>query len=130
MMGRVLRILGFIMAGCVSTIHAQNMPEDQQLPNKEKVSKDLILLRDSVNSTISALSQREINATDPLRPAYMKMTQDLNRYKIQLDRAVEEVVNREWSVDVRTRTTQTVADVRREHNRIQSEIRQEPKTDN
>jgi hypothetical protein len=129
-MGRVLRILGFILAGCVSTLQAQIVPEDQQLPSQEKVSKDLILLRDSVNSTISALSQREINATDPLRPAYMKMTQDLTRYKIQLDRAVEEVANREWSVDVRTRTTQTVADVRREFNRIQSEIRQEVKTDN
>ena len=121
----MLKILGLIMLGCMSVLHAQEVPEDQQLPSKDKVSKDLIVLRDSVNGTIARLSQQEVQATDPMRPAYPKMIQDLNRFKIQLDKAVEDVVNNEWNADVRTRTSQAISDVRREYKRILSELRQE-----
>jgi hypothetical protein len=126
-MGKLLTILGFVMWSGISVLHAQEAPQNQQLADKDKVSKDLILLRDSVNSTIARLSQQEVQASDPMRPAYPKMTQDLNRFKIQLDKAVEDVVNSDWNTDVRIRTSQTVADVRREYKRILSELRQEPR---
>jgi hypothetical protein len=118
-------LLAVIMLGWMPTVFAQDAPNEQQLPGKDKVSKDLIVLRDSVNSSIAKLSQQDANATDPMRPAYLKMTQDLNRHKIKLDRAIEDVVNNEWNADVRTRTAHVIDDVRTDYKRILSELNQQ-----
>lgn len=127
-MGKVLKV-GWvvIMLGLVLSASAQAVPDEQQLPDKNKVSKDLVVLRDSLNNTISRLSQQETNAADPMRPAYLKMTQDLTRHKIQLDRAIEDVVNSEWNADVRTRVSHTIEDVRIDYKRVLSELNQQPK---
>lgn len=126
-MRTAFRLLGILLVGCLSSAYAQSVPGDEVLPGKDKISKDLIMLRDSVNGTIARLSQQEVNASDPLRPAYLKMTQDLSKQKIQLERAIEEVIRRDWSVDLKTKTSQTIDDVRREYKRIQSELSQEHK---
>ena len=126
-MRKALRLWGILFVACLSSAHAQGVPDDGVPPGKDKISKDLVMLRDSVNGTIAMLSQQNVNASDPLRPAYLKMTQDLSKQKIQLERAIEEVVRREWSVDLKTKTSQTIDDVRREYKRIQSELDQERK---
>ena len=128
-MGKVLKVVIVIMLGWVPTVFAQNAPDEQQLPSKDKVTKDLIVLRDSVNNTIARLSQQESNATDPMRPAYLKMTQDLTRHKIHLDRAIEDVVSSEWNADVRTRTSHAIEDVRTDYKRILSELNPKNKPD-
>jgi hypothetical protein len=106
---------------CVSSVVAQQT--DQTLnDSREDISRDLIVLRDSVNSTLNTLQKNSTMATDQ---HHNKVIQDLTKNKIQLDKSIDEVVNtKRWTKEIGDRTSQTVEDVRKEYRRIQEDLKE------
>ena len=56
---------------------------------------------------------------------HSKLIQDLTRNKVQLDKAIDEIVNtKNWNKDLSDRTVQTIEDVRKEYSRINDDIKE------
>jgi hypothetical protein len=90
--------------------------------SKEDISRDLIELRDSVNTTLNTLQKNSTMAADQ---HHDKVIQDLTKNKVQLDKAIDEVVStKRWSKEVGDRTEHTVDDVRKEYRRIKEDLKE------
>ena len=95
---------------------------------RENLSRQLVSLRDSVSTMLGEITKRSSNAIEAPDPRYQKITHDLTRYKTQLDKTIDEVVNSKiWNSDMGIRTTQTLADVRREFTRIRADFAEDTK---
>lgn len=112
-------LIACAVIGGISFSYAQQKDPPQE--SKEKVSRELVTLRDSVNIMLGAMNRNSTGAAGDSTQGYQKAAQDLTRYKIQLDKAIDEVVkNRSWNSDIMNRSYQTLSDVRREFKRIKS----------
>ena len=111
----------FCLICSVATVIAQKT--DQTVTNsREDLSRNLILLRDSVNTSLTTLQKNSTMATDQ---HHSKLIQDLTRNKVQLDKAIDEIVNtKNWNKDLSDRTVQTIEDVRKEYSRINDDIKE------
>jgi signal transduction histidine kinase len=90
--------------------------------SREGVSRDLIVLRDSVNGTLNTLQK---NSTMAAEQHHNKTIQDLTRCKVQLDKAIDEVVNtKKWTKEIGDKTVNTVDDVRKEYRRIKEDLKE------
>jgi hypothetical protein len=112
--------------------YAQEIPPGQdtreEAGTRENLSRQLVALRDSVNTMLGEISKQSSSAIEAPDPRYQKITHDLTRYKAQLDKTIDEVVNSKiWNDDMGIRTSQTLADVRREFTRIKSDFEEDTK---
>lgn len=91
--------------------------------NKESMSRELIILRDSINIMLTAMNKSSSGIAGDSTQRYQKASQDLTRYKTQLDKTIDEVVrSRTWDSDIMNRTDRTLSDVRREFKRIKTDF--------
>lgn len=119
MKGMRALLIACAVIGGTSFSYAQQKESAQG--SKEKVSRELVTLRDSVNIMLGAMNRNSTGVAGDSTQQYQKASQDLTRYKIQLDKAIDEVVkSRSWNSDIMNRSYQTLSDVRREFKRIKT----------
>jgi hypothetical protein len=117
---RILLVAG-AMVGAVNLSYAQQT--DAAPGSKETMSRELIILRDSINIMLTAMNKTSTGIAGDSTQRYQKASQDLTRYKIQLDKTIDEVVrSRTWNSDIMNRTDRTLSDVRREFKRIKTDF--------
>lgn len=108
------------MLCAVNVSYAQQI--DPAQGSKENLSRELITLRDSINIMLAAMNRSSGSIAADSTQRYQKASQDLTRYKTQLDKTIDEVVkNRSWNSDIMNRTYGTLSDVRREFKRIKTD---------
>jgi hypothetical protein len=117
---RNLLLTGAVICA-VNLSHAQQT--DAVQGSKENMSRELIILRDSINIMLTAMNRGSSGIAGDSTQRYQKASQDLTRYKTQLDKTIDEVVrSRTWNSDIINRTDRTLSDVRREFKRIKTDF--------
>lgn len=112
----------FFLICCVTLSVAQNV-DQTDTNSRERISRDLIHLRDSVSNTLNTLQKNSTMATDH---QHSKVIQDLTRNKVKLDKAIDEVVNtKSWNKEIGDRTVHTIDDVRKEYRRIRDDLQEQ-----
>jgi hypothetical protein len=120
MMRSVCFVLFCLIFSAVKTVAQNTDPTVED--SREGVSHDLIVLRDSVNNTLNTLQKNSTTAADQ---HHSKAIQDLTRNKVQLDKAIDEVVNaKRWTKEIGDRTIRTIDDVRKEYRRINTDLKE------
>jgi hypothetical protein len=119
---RNLLLTGAVICA-VNLSYAQQTGAAQGIKNKENMSRELIILRDSINIMLTAMNKSSSGIAGDSTQRYQKASQDLTRYKTQLDKTIDEVVrSRTWNSDIMNRTDRTLSDVRREFKRIKTDF--------
>jgi hypothetical protein len=114
-------VLAGAMLCAVNLSYAQQTGAAQG--SKENLSRELIILRDSINIMLTAMNKSSSGIAGDSTQRYQKASQDLTRYKTQLDKTIDEVVrSRAWNSDIINRTDRTLSDVRREFKRIKTDF--------
>jgi hypothetical protein len=113
---RNLLITGIVLCS-VNFSYAQENNSVQW--SKENMSRELITLRDSVSTTLAALNKDSESIASDSTQQYQKASHDLTRYKVQLDKTIDDVVKtKSWNSDIKNRVYRILSDVRREFKRI------------
>ncbi|RAW01781.1 hypothetical protein [Pseudochryseolinea flava] len=96
--------------------------------SREAISRDIIVLRDSVNNTLNILQKNSTMAADQ---HHSKVIQDLTQNKVKLDKAIDEIVNaKTWNKELGDRTVHVIDDVRKEYRRIKDDLKSDDLKDN
>jgi hypothetical protein len=112
-------------AGTVAA-YTQTVEEVDDPNSREAISRNFIELRDSVNTTLGMLQQNSNDVAEPATQRQAKDIQDLTRYKVSLDKGIDEIVNgKSWTKDLRDKSQHIIADVRKEFRRILSDLKDE-----
>ena len=109
----------FITGVILCTVNFSYAQQNNAQWSKENMSRELITLRDSVNMTLAAMNKDSESAASDSTQRYQKASHDLTRYKVQLDKTIDEIVkSKSWNSDITNRAYRTLSDVRREFKRI------------
>jgi hypothetical protein len=123
MIGRMKRlkwIVSICLAIGLTQVRAQSVDDDSPT-SREQVSRAIITLRDSLSGTLAELQKNSSEAIEA-SPQQAKDIQDLIRYKVRLDKSIDEIVNsRTWSMELSEKTIHTIDDVRKEYRRIKGD---------
>ena len=129
------RLIGLlILVGCTivsAKAQLEKIPDlkpGNSIEEKKRVSKDLINVRDSLNSflaTVTTKSEKE-RANPMIRKRLNLVIDDLRINKKEVDKVVEEVAltpDNAWNSAVQDKTFRTIRDVRRNIKKIREDVK-------
>lgn len=92
-----------------------------------KLSKELIMLRDSINNTLESIQKSESKANVPTRDKLRKESVNLKLYQARLENDIVEVFvqtsKNGWNMALINRIKSSSGEVRREYKRIVKDVK-------
>src|SRR5688572_18092342 len=109
---------------CTASLHAQEMNTlDSLSADRNKVSKQIIQLRDTISLKVVYISNKLSQTTPTHKPVAEKATRDLKFYQAQLEKGLDEIINTKvWQGDIKERSTRLLSDMRQKFKITEKEL--------
>jgi len=116
--GVIILLLG------AASLHAQVLNADDSLAaDRNKVTRQIIQLRDTISTKIIYISTKLPGTTPVHKPVVEKATRDLKFYQAQLEKGLDEIINTKvWQADIKDRSTRLLSDMRQKFKITENEL--------